>query len=70
MTMSVINAVAEFERDLLIKRTHAGLLRANEQGKVLGRPAKLSAEQKRIVRERLGRGSRSRRWLASSQSVD
>ncbi len=24
MTMSVINAVAEFERDLLIERTHAG----------------------------------------------
>ncbi|BDA87286.1 transposase (plasmid) [Aureimonas sp. SA4125] len=57
MTMSVINAVAEFERDLLIERTHAGLVRAKEQGKVLGRPAKLTAEQKRIVRERLGEGT-------------
>ncbi|RYG95056.1 MAG: recombinase family protein [Alphaproteobacteria bacterium] len=57
MTMSVINAVAEFERDLLIERTHAGLMRAKEQGKVLGRPAKLSAEQKRVVRERLGEGA-------------
>ncbi|WP_062212724.1 recombinase family protein [Aureimonas sp. AU12] len=57
MTMSVINAVAEFERDLLIERTHAGLVRAREQGKVLGRPAKLSAEQKRVVRERLGEGA-------------
>lgn len=57
MTMSVINAVAEFERDLLIERTHAGLVRAKEQGKVLGRPAKLSAEQKRVVRERLGEGA-------------
>ena len=28
MPMSVINAVAEFERDLLIKRTNAGLVRA------------------------------------------
>ncbi|KTR03605.1 hypothetical protein NS365_17915 [Aureimonas ureilytica] len=35
MTMSVINAVAEFERDLLIERTHAGLIRAKEQGKRL-----------------------------------
>jgi putative DNA-invertase from lambdoid prophage Rac len=31
MTMSVINAVAEFERDLLIERTQAGLVRAKEQ---------------------------------------
>ncbi|MBB4000084.1 recombinase family protein [Aureimonas pseudogalii] len=57
MTMSVINAVAEFERDLLIERTHAGLIRAKEQGRVLGRPAKLSAEQKRVVRDRLGEGA-------------
>ncbi|RFC64396.1 recombinase family protein [Fulvimarina endophytica] len=33
MTMGVINAVAEFERDLLIERTHAGLKRAREEGK-------------------------------------
>lgn len=57
MTMSVINAVAEFERDLLIERTNAGLTRAKEQGKVLGRPAKLSTEQKRVVRKRLGEGT-------------
>lgn len=57
MTMSVINAVAEFERDLLIERTHAGLVRAKEQGKVLGRPAKLTREQKRAVCERLGEGA-------------
>jgi len=57
MTMSVINAVAEFERDLLIERTHAGLVRAKEQGRVLGRPAKLTAEQKRVVRERLEEGT-------------
>jgi len=57
MTMSVINAVAEFERDLLIERTHAGLVRAKERGKVLGRPAKLTAEQKRVVVARLGEGA-------------
>lgn len=57
MTMSVINAVAEFERDLLIERTHAGLVRAKAQGKRIGRPPKLTDEQKRIVRERLADGS-------------
>lgn len=42
MTMQVLNAVAEFERDLLIERTHAGIKRAKEQGKKLGRPSALS----------------------------
>lgn len=41
MTMQVINAVAEFERDLLIERTQAGLRRAKEMGKKLGRPIKI-----------------------------
>jgi putative DNA-invertase from lambdoid prophage Rac len=36
MTMQVIAAVAEFERDLLIERTQAGLTRAVSQGKQLG----------------------------------
>lgn len=39
MTMQVLAAVAEFERDLLIERTHAGLERAKVEGKTLGRPA-------------------------------
>ena len=38
MTMQVLSAVAEFERDLLIERTQAGLQRAKEEGKKLGRP--------------------------------
>src|SRR6516165_3823055 len=38
MTMGVLNAVAEFERDLLIVRTQAGLNRARAEGKTLGRP--------------------------------
>ncbi len=38
MTMQVIAAVAEFERDLLIERTQSGIRRARAQGKRLGRP--------------------------------
>lgn len=38
MTMQVISAVAEFERDLLIERTQSGLARAKADGKKLGRP--------------------------------
>ena len=57
LTMSVINAVAEFERDLLIERTQAGLRRARAEGKRLGRPASLTAEQRRGVLRRLGEGA-------------
>jgi len=44
MTMGVLAAVAEFERDLLIERTQAGLERAKSEGKTLGRPAAASKE--------------------------
>jgi putative DNA-invertase from lambdoid prophage Rac len=49
MTMGVINAVAEFERDLLIERTTAGLRRAKAEGKTFGRPSALSEEQRAVV---------------------
>jgi len=45
MTMGVIAAVAEFERDLLIERTQAGLNRAKAEGRTLGRPRALSDAQ-------------------------
>ncbi len=56
MTMGVINAVAEFERDLLIERTQAGLSRAKAGGAVLGRPAALTDEQQSIVCQRRSEG--------------
>jgi putative DNA-invertase from lambdoid prophage Rac len=53
MTMGVIAAVAEFERDLLIERTQSGLARAKAAGKALGRPQALSkAVQADIVARR------------------
>ena len=39
MTMGVIAAVAQFEKDLLIERTLAGQARAKAEGKKFGRPA-------------------------------
>jgi putative DNA-invertase from lambdoid prophage Rac len=49
MTMGVIAAVAEFERDLLVERTQAGLNRAKAEGRTLGRPAALTAEQRGAI---------------------
>jgi putative DNA-invertase from lambdoid prophage Rac len=57
MTMGVINAVAEFERDLLIERTQAGLARAKALGKALGRPSSLSPEQQTLIRRRRSEGA-------------
>ena len=56
MTMNVLNAVAQFERDLLIERTKSGLNRAKAEGKTLGRPATLSEQQKQAVRDGLAAG--------------
>ncbi|MBR8303391.1 recombinase family protein [Burkholderia dolosa] len=56
MTMQVIAAVAEFERDLLIERTNAGIKRAKADGKTFGRPSALSPEQQQQVRQRLAEG--------------
>lgn len=73
MTMGVIAAVAEFERDLLIERTHAGLARAKAEGKAIGRPSALSVEQKQGVRARLQAGESvaalARHYGTSRQSI-
>lgn len=57
MTMAVISAVAEFERDLLIERTQSGLSRAKAEGKTLGRPSSLSADQLAEVRRKRTEGA-------------
>ena len=66
LTMGVINAVAEFERDLLVERTQAGLSRAKAEGKRLGRPASLTAEQRRAWCGGWGKGRPCPPWRASS----
>ena len=73
MTMGVIAAVAEFERDLLIERTQAGLTRARSEGKMLGRPQSLSHLQGEELRKRLGSGESvaalAREYQTSRQTV-
>ena len=54
--MGVIAAVAEFERDLLIERTQAGLALAKASGKAIGRPQSLDKNQMAMVRQKLSEG--------------
>lgn len=56
MTMGVLTAVAAFERDLLIERTHAGIARARAEGKVMGRPPALTKVQHAEAMQRLAMG--------------
>jgi putative DNA-invertase from lambdoid prophage Rac len=57
MTMAVITAVAQFERDLLIERTHAGLKTAKSKGTKLGRKPSLTAAQIADARAKLAAGA-------------
>ena len=73
LTMGVINAVAEFERDLLIERTQAGLRRARAEGKAIGRPASLTMDKRAEVERRLALGETvsaiSRAFATSRQTI-
>lgn len=73
MTMQVISAVAEFERDLLIERTQSGLRRAKAEGKEFGRPSALSVDQRRTVLDRLAAGESvaalARAFCTSRQTI-
>jgi putative DNA-invertase from lambdoid prophage Rac len=57
MTMAVIAAVAEFERDLLIERTASGLARAKASGKSLGRPPVLTKAEMGAALQKLAMGA-------------
>lgn len=71
--MGVINAVAQFERDLLIERTQAGLTRAKAEGRPLGRPSVLSNDQREEVKKKLQNGETisalARQFNTSRQTI-
>ena len=73
MTMQVISAVAEFERDLLIERTHSGLIRAKAAGKKFGRPSALNDVQQKEVILKLNQAhsisSLAREYKTSRQTI-
>jgi len=56
MLLTMLAAVAEMERDLLIERTQSGLQRAISEGKQLGRPTKTSSSERETIIERLKAG--------------
>ena len=56
LMLSMLAAMAEMERDLLIERTQSGLARAKAEGKTLGRPASTTDEQRAAMISRYKTG--------------
>lgn len=57
LMLTMLAAMAEMERDLLVERTQAGLARAKAQGKILGRPASTTNEQRTKIMARHSGGA-------------
>jgi putative DNA-invertase from lambdoid prophage Rac len=57
LMLTMLAAVAEMERDLLVERTQSGLERAKAEGKVLGRPSKTSDAQRQAIKAAHGAGT-------------
>jgi putative DNA-invertase from lambdoid prophage Rac len=57
MMLTMLAAVAEMERDLLVERTQSGLARAKARGKTLGRPARTTAEQRKEIIDMYSKGT-------------
>lgn len=51
LTVTILGAVAEFERDLIRERTRLGLARARARGRVGGRPRTVDPTQARALRQ-------------------
>lgn len=49
LMVKMLAAVADFERDLIIERTQAGLARAKAEGKRLGRPTKTTEKERQAI---------------------
>ena len=49
LVFHVFGALAEFERNLILERTQAGLSAARARGRLGGRPKSLDADKKQVV---------------------
>src|SRR5579862_5082612 len=59
MMMQMVGAFAEFERSMLRERTKAGLDSARREGRIGGRPPKLTAQQQSEIRKMVSKGRKT-----------
>ncbi len=69
LVFHIFGALAEFERELIRERTHAGLAAARARGRKGGRPRKLAPRQVATARTLLGDGKHSVTEVAAMLGV-
>jgi DNA invertase Pin-like site-specific DNA recombinase len=69
LTLSVLGAVAQFERDLMLERTMAGLNAARAEGRVGGRRRKLQPQDLEAARRHMSEGKLKAREVAKMYGV-
>lgn len=55
LVFGIFAALAEFERELIVERTHAGLASARARGRNGGRPFKMTAAKLRLAQAAMGK---------------
>ncbi len=69
LLLHVLGAVAQFERDLILERTRAGLAAARTRGRIGGRPLKMSLEKVARARELMATGELNAGEVAATLKV-
>ena len=70
LMFQIFGALAEYERNLIVERTNAGLAAARARGRVGGRPKGRPADQRRAIAEAYHqRGDRTVRELCALYSI-
>jgi DNA invertase Pin-like site-specific DNA recombinase len=69
LLLNMLGAIAEFERDLIIERTRAGLANARKNGKRLGPPVKWQPDMVKQGRRLMERGDLTAQDIANMLKV-
>ena len=69
LTFHLFASLAEFERELILERTQAGLSSARARGRLGGRPEKLTDSEKQMIRQLMSDRHSSATEIAKRFSV-
>lgn len=69
LMMHILGAIAQFERDLIIERTRAGLAAAKARGRTGGRPSTITPEKLAVARQMHGAKTHTMAVIAETIGV-
>ena len=67
MVITIMSGIAQFERELILERTGAGIARARANGTVFGRKVKLSPRQRLVLAQKRADGATLRELAGEYQ---